>query len=47
VLGEGAYGSVYKCIHRITEIEYAVKIIYKGGGLAGKKVKITETHNVA
>lgn len=38
VLGEGAYGSVYKCIHRITEIEYAVKIIYKGGGLAGKKV---------
>lgn len=32
VLGEGAYGSVYKCTHIITEIEYAVKIIYKKQG---------------
>jgi len=37
VLGEGAYGSVYKCTHRITEIEYAVKIIYKKLGQAGRK----------
>lgn len=38
VLGEGAYGSVYKCTHIITEIEYAVKIIYKSQGQVAKKV---------
>jgi len=38
VLGEGAYGSVFKCTHRITEIEYAVKIIYKSQGQVAKKV---------
>jgi len=39
VLGEGAYGSVYKCTHRIMEVEYAVKIIYKKLGQAGKRGK--------
>ena len=29
VLGEGAYGQVFKCTHRITDIEYAVKIVDK------------------
>jgi len=38
-LGEGAYGSVYKCTHRFTEIDYAVKIIFKKHGPdPGKKV---------
>ena len=38
LLGEGAYGAVYKCTHRITEIDYAVKIIHKGSGHIAKKV---------
>jgi len=38
VLGEGAYGSVFKCTHKITQIDYAVKIIHKGQGLVAKKV---------
>ena len=29
VLGEGVYGQVFKCTHRITDIEYAVKIVDK------------------
>lgn len=37
-LGEGAYGSVFECTHRITEIECAVKIIYKSQGQVAKKV---------
>ena len=39
-LGEGAYGSVFECTHRITEIECAVKIIYKSQGQVAKKVRI-------
>jgi len=38
VLGEGAYGMVYKCQHRITEIDYAVKIIDKRLGARRQKV---------
>jgi hypothetical protein len=36
LLGEGAYGSVFKCTHRITELDYAVKIIKKLGQSARK-----------
>jgi MAP kinase interacting serine/threonine kinase len=38
VLGEGAYGMVFKCTHRITEIEYAVKIVDKRLGAPRMKV---------
>lgn len=38
MLGEGAYGMVYKCQHRITEIDYAVKIIDKRLGARRQKV---------
>jgi serine/threonine protein kinase len=46
-LGRGAYGSVYKCTHRITEIEYAVKIISKAGPCP-KKVFLaaSESHQI-
>jgi len=37
ILGEGAYGMVYKCTHRITEIDYAVKIIDKRLGPSGAR----------
>lgn len=37
-LGEGAYGSVYRCYHKITDIEYAVKIIDKRLGARRQKV---------
>ena len=39
-LGEGAYGSVYRCYHKITEIEYAVKIIDKRLGARRQKVPL-------
>jgi len=38
VLGEGAYGQVFKCTHRITDIEYAVKIVDKRLGAPRIKV---------
>jgi MAP kinase interacting serine/threonine kinase len=38
VLGEGAYGMVFKCTHRITDIEYAVKIVDKRLGAPRAKV---------
>ena len=41
VLGEGAYGQVFKCTHRITDIEYAVKIVDKRLGAPRIKVRIT------
>ena len=44
VLGEGAYGSVYKCNHIKTDIEYAVKIISKQGQVA-KKVNFEKKKN--
>jgi MAP kinase interacting serine/threonine kinase len=44
VLGEGAYGSVYKCNHIKTDIEYAVKIISKQGQVAKKVVREIEVY---
>ena len=41
VLGEGAYGQVFKCTHRITDIEYAVKIVDKRLGAPRIKVSLT------
>ena len=41
VLGEGAYGQVFKCTHRITDIEYAVKIVDKRLGAPRIKVRTT------
>jgi len=43
-LGRGAYGSVYKCIHRVTEIEYAVKIISKAGPCPKKVYREIEVY---
>ena len=41
VFGEGAYGQVFKCTHRITDIEYAVKIVDKRLGAPRIKVRTT------
>ena len=41
VLGEGAYGQVFKCTHRITDIEYAVKIVDKR--LGAPRIKVITT----
>ena len=41
VLGEGAYGQVFKCTHRITDIEYAVKIVDKRLGAPRIKVRMS------
>ena len=38
ILGEGAYGMVYKCTHRITDLQYAVKIVDKRLGARRQKV---------
>jgi MAP kinase interacting serine/threonine kinase len=54
VLGEGAYGMVFKCTHRITDIEYAVKIVDKRLGAPRAKVhreievyhQCQQSHNV-
>jgi len=45
LLGEGAYGSVFKCTHRITELDYAVKIIKKLGQSARKVNREIEVYH--
>ena len=46
VLGEGAYGQVFKCTHRITDIEYAVKIVDKRLGAPRIKVRMSTRDDI-